>query len=66
MAQELNINPIFKIPNVVLKIFSNKLAREVLLNNYPISPEKLQINNYSFVEADLNTVLKNLSQKSGA
>ena len=66
LAQELNINPIFKIPNVVLKIFANKLAREVLLNNYPISPEKLQINNYSFVEADLNTVLKNLSQKSGA
>ena len=60
LAQELNINPIFKIPTPIIKLGGGKLASQVLLNDYPVVPEKLQQNNYNFIQEDLNKTLKSL------
>ena len=51
---------IFRIPNQIIKIGANELASQVLLNNYPVIPEKLQLNNYNFLDQDLSKVFNDL------
>ncbi|MEC7880592.1 MAG: TIGR01777 family oxidoreductase [Chloroflexota bacterium] len=65
LAQELNVNPILNLPSPLIKLGANKLASQILLNNYPVVPEKLQQNNYNFIEEDLSETLKNLIQNLG-
>ena len=60
LAQGLNINPIFTIPRPIIKLGAGKLSSQILLNDYPVVPEKLQQNNYNFIEEDLSQTLKNL------
>mgnify|MGYP001238695453 CR=1 FL=1 len=60
LSQELNVRTSLRLPSTAIKIGTSKLASQILLNNYPVVPEKLQQNNYNFIEEDLNEVIKNL------
>ena len=51
---------LFRVPNQIIKIGANELASQVLLNSYPVIPEKLQQNNYNFLDQDLSKVFDDL------
>ena len=62
LSQAIGRSSFLKIPSQAIKLLTNKLAGQILLNDYPVVPAKLNNNNYNFVEEDLNETLKRLTK----
>ncbi|MBM01376.1 MAG: hypothetical protein CL762_01460 [Chloroflexi bacterium] len=61
LSQAIKTRPFLKIPSQAIKLLTNNLTGQILLNDYPVVPEKLKYNNYNFVEEDLDETLKELT-----
>ena len=50
-----------RIPKLLIKLSTNKYSEEILLNDYPIFPEKLISSGFSFKDADLGDYISNFN-----
>tara|TARA_B110000438_G_scaffold77795_1_gene77972 strand:- start:312 stop:1214 length:903 start_codon:yes stop_codon:yes gene_type:complete len=48
ISRKINTKGYIKLSSLIIKITTNNLTEKILLNNYPITPTKLTINNYNF------------------
>jgi len=55
LASILNKKVWFKVPRFIMNMFTNTLASQILLESYPITPRKLIVSNYSFINPSLES-----------
>ena len=60
-ASANNTFNLFRIPKLFIKLSTNKYSEEILLNDYPVFPEKLITNGYTFKDKDLNKFISGLN-----
>ena len=52
-AEVNNTFNLFRVPKLFIKLSTNMYSQEILLNDYPVFPEKLIANGYAFKDKDL-------------
>ncbi len=60
-ASKNNTFNLFRIPKIFIKLSTNKYSEEILLNDYPVFPEKLIASGYAFKDKDLRSYLTGLN-----
>ena len=55
LAFKLNKKVWFKVPRFIMNMFTNTLASQILLESYPITPKKLIVSNYNFINSSLKS-----------
>lgn len=60
-ASKNNTFNLFRIPKIFIKLSTNKYSEEILLNDYPVFPEKLITSGYAFKDKDLRSYLSGLN-----
>ena len=48
ISEKINSKGYVSLPSLLIKYSTNKLSQHALLNNYPLSPRILTVNNYNF------------------
>jgi len=56
-----NSSNFIRIPKLLIKLSTNKYSEEILLNDYPIFPEKLISSGFSFKDIDLGDYISNFN-----
>jgi len=50
-----------RVPKILIKLSTNKYSEEILLNDYPVFPEKLISSGFSFKDNDLGSYISNFN-----